>query len=219
MKKDISFASAKKLVDQFDGWLSPREEKFLYRAAKHAPKGGSIVEIGSWQGKSTTCLAYGTMAGHQVNVYAIDPHEGSIEQKDQLAKLENKSSLSKFKQNVKKARIDKTVIPIIKKSEDAAKEWKMPISFLWIDGDHRYEVAKSDFDLYSPFVIEKGIIAFHDSTQNNVPRVVYESFKKKGFRNICLVDSIAYAQKISSKHKRVKDYFILFLIKNYSKML
>jgi cephalosporin hydroxylase len=34
--------------------------------------------------------------------------------------------------------------------------------FLFIDGDHRYDAIKKDFELYSPFVKEKGIIAFHD---------------------------------------------------------
>ena len=36
------------------------------------------------------------------------------------------------------------------------------IDFLFIDGDHRYEGIKEDFETYSPLVRSGGIIAFHD---------------------------------------------------------
>jgi predicted O-methyltransferase YrrM len=37
-----------------------------------------------------------------------------------------------------------------------------PIDFLMIDGDHRYEGVRRDFELYSPLVGPRGLIAFHD---------------------------------------------------------
>jgi len=36
------------------------------------------------------------------------------------------------------------------------------IDFLFIDGDHTYEGVKKDFEMYSPLVRKRGIIAFHD---------------------------------------------------------
>ena len=36
------------------------------------------------------------------------------------------------------------------------------IDLLFIDGDHSYEGVKRDFELYSPFVNENGLIIFHD---------------------------------------------------------
>lgn len=36
------------------------------------------------------------------------------------------------------------------------------IDFLFIDGDHHYEAAKKDFEMYAPAVKSGGIIAFHD---------------------------------------------------------
>ena len=36
------------------------------------------------------------------------------------------------------------------------------LDFLLIDGDHRYEGVKHDFELYSPLVKMGGLIAFHD---------------------------------------------------------
>jgi GT2 family glycosyltransferase/glycosyltransferase involved in cell wall biosynthesis/cephalosporin hydroxylase len=37
-----------------------------------------------------------------------------------------------------------------------------PIDFLFIDGDHTYYGARKDFELYSPFVAEDGLVALHD---------------------------------------------------------
>jgi cephalosporin hydroxylase len=40
------------------------------------------------------------------------------------------------------------------------------IDFLFIDGDHRYEAIKEDYNLYSSLVRQGGIIAFHDIGEN-----------------------------------------------------
>lgn len=37
-----------------------------------------------------------------------------------------------------------------------------PLDYLFIDGDHRYEGVKSDFEMYGPMVRKGGMIAFHD---------------------------------------------------------
>ncbi len=36
------------------------------------------------------------------------------------------------------------------------------LDFLFLDGDHTYEGVKQDFQMYSPLVKPKGLIAFHD---------------------------------------------------------
>lgn len=38
------------------------------------------------------------------------------------------------------------------------------LDFLFIDGDHTYEGVKLDYEMYSPFVRQGGLIAFHDVT-------------------------------------------------------
>ena len=36
------------------------------------------------------------------------------------------------------------------------------VDFLFIDADHTYEGVPADYDMYSPLVAEKGLIALHD---------------------------------------------------------
>lgn len=37
-----------------------------------------------------------------------------------------------------------------------------PVDFLFIDGDHRYEGVKADYEMYGPLVRPGGLIGFHD---------------------------------------------------------
>lgn len=55
------------------------------------------------------------------------------------------------------------------------------LDFLFIDGDHRYEAIKVDFELYSPFVKAGGIIGFHDIGENEEGggKIFWEEIKRK----------------------------------------
>jgi hypothetical protein len=46
-----------------EGWLKIEEAAALYRLARRLPPDSTIVEIGSWKGKSTYCLARGLRKG------------------------------------------------------------------------------------------------------------------------------------------------------------
>jgi predicted O-methyltransferase YrrM len=49
------------------------------------------------------------------------------------------------------------------RSDDAVREWSGTIDFLFIDADHSYDRARSDWDLWTPFVAGAGSVALHDS--------------------------------------------------------
>lgn len=193
------FNEVKKIIDSVDGWLSEREAWFLYETAKKTSKDGVIVEIGSWQGKSTICLAKGSQEGNKVPVYAIDPHIGSSEHQKDGQKV---WTFEKFKENIKRAGVEDMVFPIVKTSEDAIKGWDKPISFLWIDGAHEYEFVKKDFELWSPFLIDGGIVAFHDvvSTFSGPRKNIFkEILLSKKFSKFNVIKSIFSARSNSSK--------------------
>jgi len=42
----------------------------------------------------------------------------------------------------------------------------MSLDYLFIDGDHRYEGVKKDFEMYAPLVRKGGVIAFHDIAEH-----------------------------------------------------
>ena len=48
-------------------------------------------------------------------------------------------------------------------SEIVAPGWKLPVGLLWIDGDHRYDAVRRDFECWEPHL--RGLVAFHDTIQ------------------------------------------------------
>jgi predicted O-methyltransferase YrrM len=48
------------------------------------------------------------------------------------------------------------------------------LDFLFIDGDHSYEGARRDFEMYAPLVRSGGLVAFHDITPCGPPKEVYK---------------------------------------------
>src|SRR5437870_4940941 len=120
------------------GFLTEREARFLALIAAAAPGRGTILEIGSFKGKSTVGLASVAARYGLGKVVAVDPFTApSSTDPDQV---EVHATFSK----------------------NLARGWSRPIRFLWIDGDHTYHGAKQDLDLFAPHLVDGGIVALHD---------------------------------------------------------
>ncbi len=185
----------KRVTKNIQGWLSDTEGILLFKLAKNLNGRGVIVEIGSWKGKSTVWLAKGSKYGKRVKVYAIDPHKGSTEHKN---KYGNVWTFPEFMKNIKKARVNDLIVPVIKSSIEAVKNWKKPIELLFIDGAHEEFAVNLDFKLWYPHLINGGIIAFHDTTTHCGPKKVVENkiCKSNNFNKVALINSITYARKV-----------------------
>jgi hypothetical protein len=77
------------------------------------------------------------------------------------------------------------------------KNWEGNISLLWIDGDHSYKGVKSDFDYWAPYLIDGGIIAFHDSLDQKLGpyHLIEEILKDGAYKNINVVQRTTVLQK------------------------
>jgi MMP 1-O-methyltransferase len=158
-----------RLTAGVDGWFGDREGRLLYRLASEADPAGCIVEIGSWQGRSTIWLAAGAMAGRGARVVAIDPHSGTS------LRAEGESTEPLLRANLERAGVSRQVEVVVARSEDAVVGWSRPISLLWIDGDHEYEGARRDFELWEPHLLPRATVALHDTFVIDGPeRVVRE---------------------------------------------
>ncbi|MDO8793741.1 MAG: class I SAM-dependent methyltransferase [Vicinamibacterales bacterium] len=97
---------ARRTAATIDGWLTDREGELLFRLADQCPPGAVIVEIGSWKGKSTVWLASGVRDPGLTMVFAIDPHEQSLEDP-------NARTLEDLKANLARAEVSGRVVPIV----------------------------------------------------------------------------------------------------------
>ena len=64
------------------------------------------------------------------------------------------------------AGLEHVVIALVGHSGVIARNWTTPLSFLFIDGGHGEEPAKTDFNGWVPKVKEGGTLAIHDVFPN-----------------------------------------------------
>lgn len=195
------------LTDQFkdiDGYLDPIEGFALYTLAAYGPGGGEVVEIGSLYGRSTCYLAAGNAKNGRGNVYAIDTFAGSAEHQagavgEQKAIVNNGSTFKLFLKNIATQRLDDRIKPIVSTSGDAALKWQRPIRLLFIDGDHSYEGTRDDFLSWAPYVVESGLIAFHDvSTWDGVTRFYNELSQGDNWKEVLSIGTVRVLQRLST---------------------
>jgi MMP 1-O-methyltransferase len=143
------------------GFLGENEIRFLGILAACTPAKGAIVEIGSFKDKSTVVLATMAKKYGLGPVVAIDPHQGLFYLGPDAP--QQSPTFEEFLGNVRSAGLDANVEVQRAYSRDVAKTWSRPIRLLWIDGDHSYRGCKEDFDLFSPFLTDGAVVAFHDA--------------------------------------------------------
>lgn len=209
--KDLE--SAHQIASKVDGWLTLREGALLFELASQVQGKGALVEIGSWQGKSTIYIAK-ALSAHKVppQFYAVDPHVGSEEHWKDGKKV---WTLERFKKNIKDAGVEPFVTPVVRYSHDYAREIQEPVEFVFIDGAHDYASVERDYQDWFPQIVEGGVIAFHDTYAGGDPykvlrKYLYVSPKVGSIRR---VDSITYVRKLRStwhtrlcnRLKRVKE--------------
>lgn len=183
------------------GWLSRSEGDLLYTLAREC-HAGCIVEIGSFEGKSTTYLASGSMAGSHVPIYSIDPHE--------------EGTLPAFRQQLARAKIEHLVNPIVSASQRIADSFDRPIGLLFIDGAHDDLSVRQDWEQWVPKVLPGGYVAMHDTLKWPAPRVIAEKrlLRSAEFIETGVADSITFGRKRRSsdpEQRRLERYRVLTL--------
>jgi predicted O-methyltransferase YrrM len=91
-------------------------------------------------------------------------------------------------------------------SQDAAKEWREPIDFLFIDADHSYEGVSRDWQDWACHVVPMGHVALHDATliegwttpETGPVRLVSELADDPSWQQVDAADSTVVLQRRAS---------------------
>jgi MMP 1-O-methyltransferase len=136
-------------LETITGYFTQNEALLARDLASSCIGVGCIVEIGSYQGRSTYALSVGAFeGGKDIAVYSVDINHG-------------KENCKNFPGTV--ARMGMTnVITIPGASIDIARPWGIPVELVFIDGSHDYQDVLNDYHAWFPHVIHGGIVAFHD---------------------------------------------------------
>jgi predicted O-methyltransferase YrrM len=110
----------------------------------------TIVEIGTYKGISAMVFAEALSGSAGARIYTID--DGS-----QCEQSEARERLEPYVR-------DGRVVKIEKSSVDAFSAWgRARIDLLFIDGDHSFAGACTDFALWARYVHKDGLIVMHDT--------------------------------------------------------
>lgn len=163
-------ARLRRIAEQTPGFMPPDEGYALYTAARQAARLDTVLEIGSYCGKSTLYLA---AAAAEVGgrVVTIDHHRGSEEHQPgeeyhdpQLIdrRTGRVDTLPQLRQTLCAAGVEENVVVVVGGSAAVWSVWGSPIAMLFIDGGHSEEAAWNDYRLWSRHVVRGGVLAIHD---------------------------------------------------------
>jgi hypothetical protein len=145
------------------GWMTRTELNWLHKTAM---KMDSIVEIGSWKGKSTHAL----LSGCKGTVHAVDHFQGSRGEELIHQEAIFRDIYKDFKRNVghfKNLKVHKM------SSLEASKKFKdKSVDMVFIDGSHLCDEVKDDINAWLPKA--KKLICGHDFQWDNVQEAVTE---------------------------------------------
>lgn len=155
------------------GFMPPEEGDALHAAAVAALRavpGAPIVEIGSYQGRSTIWLAAAARDAGSV-VFAVDHHRGSEENQPGWEwhdpttvdpRTGTMDTLPMFRATVHDAGLEEHVVAVVGRSPLVARHWNTPAAMVLIDGGHGVEPAREDYAGWTPQVAMGGTLAIHD---------------------------------------------------------
>lgn len=122
---------------EIEGWLTDKEAEFLAESAK----GKLCLEIGTFKGKSTTCLSKTARKVFTIDIFAYSKIEDTIKNLESLKNVE--------------------LIPAF--STQAAYLFNdFFFDLIFIDGDHEYESVKEDIACFKNKLKRGGMLIFHD---------------------------------------------------------
>jgi predicted O-methyltransferase YrrM len=152
------------------GFLDGTEGRRLYDLALAAAPRGPCLEIGSYCGKSAVYLGAACRRSGGI-LFSIDHHRGSEEQQPGEAYFDSElfdaaagvvDTFAAFRRTLALAGLEETVIPIVCRSETAARCWTTPLSLVFIDGGHALETVGADYRCWAPRLMTGGFLLFHD---------------------------------------------------------
>ena len=204
----------KKLLKNVKGFLDQEEGKRLYQIALEAGRMGPCLEIGSYCGKSTIYLGTACREAGTI-LFSIDHHRGSEEQQPGQEYFDPElfdaqtgcvDTFKNFRKTIVTAGLEDTVVPMVCKSEVAARLWATPLSLVFIDGGHTYEAAITDYNAWVGHIMPEGYLLIHDIFQDpekggQAPYHVYKLALASGlFEELSMTKTLGVLKRLSCEH-------------------
>ena len=158
-----SFKSVWDRAGGVEGWLTPEQGRKLFDAARRLGPSATIVEIGSFRGRSTVVLA--ASGPGDTEVVAIDPHGGGDRGPQEIAPdaARGEADHAAFTANLATAGVASRVRHVRKLSADALDDVPDEVDLLFVDGAHRLGPARADIVRWGDRVADGSTMLVHDA--------------------------------------------------------
>lgn len=164
--KETEITKALDRAFEIPGMYARDEARLLYVQARRK---GQLVEIGCWNGRTTAVLLQAAQV-FSAQLTTIDPfipvQSRSVATPETWAGHLRAQGL--------------TPPPLLRMSSvEAAQTWTKPLALAFIDGDHDYAAVRQDLALWTPFIVQGGVVLLHDiffPRFHGVTQAVFEWF-------------------------------------------
>lgn len=175
-----------KVASGITGWMTEMELAWLIEQASTRR---TVIEIGSWKGRSTKALA---LAAQEVT-YSVDhwlegPPPSDVKRLEDSDWLEvtyrgSNAIKTEFYRNLAPEISSGKCIPLGLPSEKGAVRmreilWGRKVDMVFIDAGHEYPEVKRDIELWKPMVADGGLLCGHDYPRTGVYTAVSELVPK-----------------------------------------
>lgn len=183
-------------VDPIAGFLSIKEAGLLYWAACQ-PTEGPVLELGSFEGRSTILFALCGRRVHSVDAWSNDVSDLSAYGEGASKATD---SYERFNENLRRNGAADKVSIHRGLSQQVGRGWTTHGAILFVDAGHTYADVKADLEIWTPWLLRDGILMMHDVLGDRyfgVTRAASE-LRGKGWKVLASAGSIvAFTRKAS----------------------
>jgi predicted O-methyltransferase YrrM len=189
------------------GWTTREEAAALARESYALGDGATVVEVGSFLGKSSVVLAGARRLRGSGVLHCIDPFDGSgdahsVSSYRTLARQSPLGLRARFEANIREAGLSDWVVIHAGTAEAVGGAWTAPIDMLFMDGDQSPAGVRAAFDAFAPHLKPGAILALHNSadrtyadTHDGHRRLVVEAIRAPEWTAVYQVESTTFARK------------------------
>jgi len=157
-----------------EGFTKESELEFLHDVAAALPDGASVVEVGSWKGRSTVAICEGIRPGSGTTLWAVDTFAGDPDVGELLDPVDRQAVEAEFARNT--AGYDFVRVAVAESVAASERFDDGSLDWVFIDADHSYEAVVADIAAWAPKLRPGGLLSGHDYGRAGVTDAVRRSF-------------------------------------------
>ena len=146
-------------IENIGGYLLKKEAGLLFWAARQCSVSGAVIELGSYEGRSTGVFA---LAGR--HVHAIDAWSDDVSDLSAYNQGETPASdvFQRFQNNLRQLQIEQLVSIKRGLTQRIGQTWNEAGAILFVDAGHTYQDVKGDLAVWTPHLHAQGFLIMHD---------------------------------------------------------